>query len=118
MLARATIMDNAIHKKNTELTKRIMRRIYFVWAIRTILNPLFLKVLIVAAFFWRSMEYISYANVFANAPAITDISGSLQFASAAFANTEGASMALLAGILAVTGWLATDFLRKTQHANF
>ncbi len=111
-------MNNTNEKRNKDLSRRIMRRIYVVWAFRTLLNPLFLKSLIVFVFIARSTEYISYSNVFANAPALTDIPRNVVFAREALMHTEATSLGLLLGILAVTAWLATDFLSKTRHAHF
>ena len=103
---------------NTELTKRIMRRVYLVWGLRMLISPLFLKSLIVLAFLYRSTAYISYSNVLANRPVISDIPRNLAFMRDAFMHTEVTSVLLITGTLAVSIWLATDFLRKSQHSYF
>ena len=95
-----------------------MRRIYFVYALRTVLNPLFLKSLIALVFVWRSTAYISYGNVFANAPQLTDIPRNLTFMRDAFMHTEVTSATLLLSTVAILAWLASDFIRKSQHAYF
>lgn len=103
---------------NSRLTRRIMRRIYFVYALRMVLNPMFLKVLIAFVFFWRSTAYISYANVLANAPQMTDIPRNLVFMRDALVHTEVTSAVLVLGTIAVLAWLASDFFRKTRQSFF
>lgn len=105
-----------LEEKNLALKKRIMRRVYFVWTIRALLHPVFLKTLIVLVFFVRSTDYISYANVFANAPTFADLPGALVFMQSAFANTELSSLFLLSGMGVVGVWLASD-LRRKQNQN-
>lgn len=111
------IMSAVMNKKDAQLTKRIMRRIYVVWAIRTLLDPTLLKVLIVAVFFWRSTEHISYAHVIANAPRLTDISAELLFARSAIAHAEGVSLMLLSGIVIVSLWLVVDIVHRHKRIN-
>ena len=62
-------MTQPLTQRDRQLTKRIMRRIYLIWSIRLLLHPTTLKALIAALLIVRSMEYVSYANVFANMPA-------------------------------------------------
>lgn len=103
---------------NSELTARIMRRVYFVWALRMLLNPLFLKTLIVAVLIARSTEYISYANVFANAPQMTNIPQVFVFLRGAMIHTETMTLMILLATLALLVWLAVDFAHKRQHSYF
>lgn len=111
-------MNDSIEKMNSRLTRRIMRRIYFVYAIRTVLNPLFLKALIAIVFFWRSTAYISYVNVLENVPSLTDIPRNLAFMRDAFINAEVTAVGLLFGAMVLLAWLASDFLHKTRHSYF
>ena len=105
-------MTSSFNQKDIALKKRIMRRVYLVWGIRALLHPVFLKALIVLVFFFRSTEYISYADVFANAPALLDVPHAFQFLQSAFTNTEISSLALLFGMGMVGIWIVTDFARK------
>lgn len=111
-------MTNSTNKIDAQLTRRIMRRVYFVWGLRLVLNPLFLKSMIALVFLYRSTAYISYANVLANRPVISDIPRNLAFMQDAFMHTEVTSALLILGTLAVMAWLATDFLGRSQHAYF
>lgn len=107
-------------KRTTQnaLKGRIMRRIYFVFALRSLLNPLFLKSLIAIVFLWRSTTYISYAQVFANAPTWTDIPRNLAFARDAMMHTETTSIALVLSFAVLCAWLASDVMRKHYHTSF
>lgn len=111
-------MPKSIEQRNTDLSKRIMRRVYFVWGLRMALHPLFLKSLIAALLVSRSTEYISYSQVLANRPRIADIPANLAFISEAFVKTEVASVFLILGTMALVAWLATDMFRKESHAYF
>ncbi len=111
-------MNKSIEQMNSDLTKRIMRRVYFVWGLRMLLNPVFLKSLIALLFLYRSTAYISYTTVLANRPEISDIPRNLAFMRDAFMHTEVTSALLVLGTLAAMAWLAMDFLNKKQHAYF
>lgn len=111
-------MNNSTEKMNNELTKRIMRRAYFIWALRMVLNPLFLKTLIVFVLIIRSTEYISYTNVFANAPQLTNIPQIFTFLRGAMMHTESVTLLLLLATLSLLVWLTVDFAHKRQHSYF
>jgi|GEM_PF-1692132 len=111
-------MNDYTTPTNKQLTNRIMRRVYLVYGLRMLLNPVFLKSLIVLVFLSRSTAYISYSQVLANRPRIADIPANLAFMKDAFMHTEVTSMLLITGILAVSAWLASDVLRRSQHSYF
>ena len=104
--------------KNGVLTRRIMRRIYVVAAIRAVLNPIFLKALLVAVFFFRSMEYVSYGNVLANAPSLFEFENNVRFFSGALAHTSSVTLFLYTGIGVMIAWISFDFARHKTHAWF
>lgn len=106
------------HNKEAALTKRIMRRVYLVWGLRMIVNPRFLKSLMMLLFVIRSTQYISYAHVIANAPSLTDIPRSITFLSDALRHTGLMSATLLFGILIVSLWLIADVVRHRQPEYF
>ena len=111
-------MDERTKKLNENLTKRIMRRVYFLWALRMMINPLFIKSLILAVFFWRSTEYISYTNVIANAPKFTDIERNAIFMRDALMHTSEISAILLIGIVVLLAWIVSDIIRKNRPIYF
>lgn len=108
-------METRSASVNTLLTKRIMRRIYLVWTIRALLNPIFLKTVVAGVFFWRSTEYVSYVHVIANAPRLTDVGNSINFARGAVIHAEGTTILLLLGVLVMTAWLLVDIVRRAEH---
>ncbi len=111
-------MEKSLEATNTLLTKRIMRRIYFVWAIRMVLSPMVLKSLIAVLFFWRSTAFVSYANVFANAPQFWDIPSNVQFFRSAAMHAETTTLLLVSGTLALVVWVGMDMLSRKNHAWF
>ncbi len=111
-------MPKSIAQMDKELTKRIMRRVYFVWGLRMAIHPVFLKSLIALVLFSRTTQYVSYSHVLANRPRIADIPANLAFVSDAFAKTEVASVLLILGTMVLMSWLATDFLSKTRQHSF
>lgn len=110
-------MNTQTTPTNALLTKRIMRRIYLVWAIRTILNPIFLKAVIVGILFWRSTEYVSYAHVIANAPRLTDVGNSVAFVQSAMMHAGGMTLALLLGVFIMAAWLFVDIVHRAPHVH-
>ncbi len=104
------------NKRDTELTRRIMRRIYLIAVIRMFLHPVFLKSLIVAVFFWRSTAYVSYAHVIANAPSFFDIRSDVTFYGSALMQAEAATIALLFAIGALLIWISFDMIHKRTQA--
>lgn len=101
---------------DSALTRRIMRRVYLVAAIRYLLHPVFLKALIVSVFFWRSTSYVSYANVIANAPSLFDIKSDILFYQSALMNAEATALMLLTAILALVVWISFDMSSKRSQA--
>lgn len=93
------------------LTKRIMRRVYVIWFLKTVLSPRVLKVVILLGLLKGSFELVHVRSVFANAPSFFDPAAIYQFSISAFANTEFAVQAVILGIIAFSFWLAKDILR-------
>lgn len=108
-------METSTINTNAQLTKRIMRRVYLVWMIRIVLNPVLLKTIIAGIFFWRSTEYVSYAHVISNAPKLTDIGDSINFVRGAVVHAEGMTLLLLLGTLVMAAWLLSDVVHRRGH---
>ena len=111
-------MDNYEAKRQSALSKRIMRRIYFVAGLRMLLHPVFLKSLIAAVFFWRTTSYVSYTHVIANAPSLFDVKRDVAFYSSALMHAELVTIALLASILLLVVWVSFDVTHKRNQAWF
>jgi hypothetical protein len=108
----------AVDQRNIALKNRIMRRVYIVWGVRALLHPVFLKALIVFVFFSRSTSYISYANVWRNAPELTDLPRNLAFMRDAFVHTDAISATLILGMLMLMTWIAFDLVHRPRHAQY
>lgn len=111
-------METSTTNTNAQLTKRIMRRIYFVWAIRTALSPLFLKALIVAVFFWQSTKYVSYVHVFENMGSVAGASAGYQFVKVAMFHAHPMALILLSSISWLMVWIAYDMLSRKNEVWF
>ncbi len=88
-----------------------MRRVYVVWTLRRLMAPMMLKFYVLTAFLWQSAYYVSLPHVFTNLPAITDMDANYSFAITAFSRTELMMQVLLAAILFLAVWFASDMYR-------
>ena len=108
--------DKNFQTKESALTRRIMRRIYVIAAIRVVLHPLVLKTLIAGVFFWQSTAFVSYRNVIANAPNFFNLESNVRFFSGALAHTSTVTLYLYLGILLMIGWMIVDMARHKTAA--
>ncbi len=111
-------MEQALSKKDQELTKRIMRRVYLIATIRFALNPVFLKTLIAVVFFWQSTKYVSYANVLANMPSPANVGAGYQFMKGALYHAHPMTIILLSSIAWLSVWVAFDMLTKRHQESW
>ncbi|OGZ08432.1 MAG: hypothetical protein A3C93_01445 [Candidatus Lloydbacteria bacterium RIFCSPHIGHO2_02_FULL_54_17] len=109
-------MTQPLTQRDRQLTKRIMRRIYLIWSIRLLLHPTTLKALIAALLIVRSMEYVSYANVFANMPALYNVSAGMQFVKVAMYHTHPMTLVLLSSVAWLAVWAVADMLFRKKEA--
>ncbi len=94
-----------------QFKKSIMRRVYVIWIFRRLTTPAMLKLYVFTTFMWQSAYYMSLPQVFANLPAITDVSANYSFAVTALSRTELMMQVILAGILFLAVWFASDMYR-------
>ncbi len=85
-----------------------------MWAARAALSRTALKVYILGVILWKSTAYVSYGNVFQNAPHVTDVGGNMQFFSGAISHTESTNAILFIGLLLLVAWIFFDFLPSLQ----
>jgi hypothetical protein len=109
-------MEHSMEQRNSALTRRIMRRVYVVAAIRYMLHPVFLKSLITFVFFWRSTAYVSYPHVIANAPSLFDLKRDINFYGSALQHAEATTLALLLAVGVLLLWITYDMASKRSHA--
>ena len=109
-------MEQLITQRGNLLTKRIMRRVYVIWGIRLVLHPTTLKVLIAALLVFRSMKYVSYANVLANMPSLADVSAQIEFARSAMYHAQPMTLILLSSVVWLSVWAVADTLFRRKEA--
>src|SRR3989344_3184993 len=97
-----------------DLTKRIMRRVYFIWFIHQVFNAVTAKIALVALFAWQFGSYVSVRDVFLNWHPDWGISGSYAFFESALRNTEFTVQMLLIGIVVVGILLARDIMIRRR----
>ena len=111
-------MESSIEKRNQLLSKRIMRRVYAVWAIRQTVHPVTMKVLLVILLVVRSTTYVSYANVFANMPTSLDMHAGIIFMKAAMYHAHPMTLMLLSSTVWLGVWIIADMLFRPRQAWF
>jgi hypothetical protein len=111
-------MEYSIETRNTMLTKRVMRRIYFLWAIRSLLHPTALKALIAGVFFWNSTKYVSYVDVLTNMVSIGDMSAGYEFVKGAMFHAHPMTLVLLSSVAWLSTWVVADALFQKQKSWF
>ena len=109
-------MEQSITQRSNLLTKRIMRRVHVIWGIRLALHPTTLKVLIAALLVFRSMKYVSYANVLANMPSLADVSAQIEFARSAMYHAQPMTLILLSSVVWLSVWAVADTLFRRKEA--
>jgi len=111
-------MEHSRDQQSRSLTKRIMRRVYLVWSIRLAIHPTTLKMLIASLLVFRSMKYVSYANVLANMPSLADISAQIEFARSAMHHAQPMALVLLSSVAWLSVWVIADTLFRRKEAWF
>jgi len=99
----------------TDLQKRIMRRVYAVWALRALASTFALKLYALVAFAIGMTYHVSFANVLHNLSGIGGFSAYYSFFSSAVVNTEAVSLLFLVGIVALGVWIIKDLSKQTTH---
>jgi len=97
---------------NEQLKRKIMRRIYFMFAVRKALSPVALKLYAFIALLWFGVSQVSMGNIIANMPQVTNVSAFYDFYTSALVNTEFAVQMILAGIAFFIVWMIWDMKRN------
>ena len=105
-------------ERNRALSKRIMRRVRLIWGIRLALHPTTLKLLIASLLIFRSMRYLSYANVLANMPSLANISRQIEFARSAMHHAEPMALVMLSSVAWLAVWATADTFFRRREAWF
>ena len=99
-----------------QLKNKIMRRIYIISYLRTILAPLPLKIYASALILWSIGRQVWVSRVLENAPG-TDVSSNLSFFASAVWHAEFLVQTLVLGLLVLGLWLIKD-LFSTRRLSF
>lgn len=94
--------------------KRIMRRVYTIWALRQIFSPFSMKLLILLGVMKQSANMIFVRSVLHNAPSTLNPVANYQFFSSAFFHTNVTVKLLLISILALSFWLLRDIILRPR----
>ncbi len=111
-------MQNTHTTRDIQLTKRIMRRVYLVAAIRHAVHPTTLKMVIAALLFYRSMKYVSYTHVLENMTSLPSVTAGFQFAKVAMFHTHPMALVLLSSVAWLSVWITADSLFRKQESWF
>jgi hypothetical protein len=96
---------------NTQLKKKIMRRVYFTYYLRKVFSPLAIKAYLLISFVGFISSQVSFANIMANMPSITNISALYHFYTSAFLNTGFIVQLLSVGMLLAIFLLLKDIVK-------
>jgi hypothetical protein len=94
--------------------KRIMRRVYAIWALRQIFSPFSMKLLILLGIVKQSANLIFVRSVLSNAPSPLDPMANFQFFSGAFFHTNLTIKLLLISTIALSFWLLRDIILRPR----
>ncbi len=92
----------------SNLTKKIMRRVYVVWLLRQLLHPVGLRIIALVGIFWGLQSYISFRSVITNLSSTGNLLGGYSFWQSAFTHTELSVQILTLAAAAVLLWLVWD----------
>jgi len=85
--------------QNEQIKKQIMRRVYTVWVYNLLTSSVAVKIYALIGVGIYLTQIVSFRNVIANAPHVTDPAHALSFFSTAFQGTELAvQLSLIAGV--------------------
>ncbi|MBI2108895.1 MAG: hypothetical protein HYT93_01785 [Parcubacteria group bacterium] len=101
-----------------DLTKRIMRRVYFIWFVRQVFNAVTIKFALIFFFVWQFAAHVSVRDVFVNWHPDWGLSGSYAFFESALRNTEFTVQMLMLGMIVVVALLARDIIGRRSTGLF
>lgn len=99
---------------STTITQKTMRRVYAIWIARMLTAPIFLKLYAIAIMILGMAQYVSFREVFENAPAWDDFGAQFIFARSAFFHTEILTLFLFCISIIVFTLLCKDIFAYIQ----
>ena len=97
---------------NIQLRKRIMRRVYAVYALQKVLSRTALKVYAGLALLYGVKVFVHVEAVANNMPDFTNLSGLYDFSLSAIVNTNIAVQFIVFGVAALAVWIMRDAIRN------
>lgn len=97
---------------NYALKKRIMRKVYTVYALRKILSKTAFKIYVAVALLFGIKVFIHVSAVIRNLPNFRNLSGLYNFLLYAVVNTEVAVQFIIFGITALVVWIMKDMVKN------
>ena len=97
------------------ISKNVMRRVYFIWGVRQLASPLFLKLVVFVTLSWQLKEAVFVRQVFANM-ANYKAEELFNFWSAAFLNTDLIVQTATLGIGVLAILLVRDIVARHEMA--
>lgn len=100
---------------NDKLQKQIMGRIYAIYLLRKVFSLTALKIVVAIFALYELYAVVSWSNVLANMPKLTDFKSTYTFFSSAVSNTEIMVQLSLAMLIVLTFNLAMRLLKKNNN---
>ena len=102
---------------NTQLKKRIVRRVYIISVMRRFFHPIVLKGMILIVFIVVGNVLVSVPNVINNMPISTNVGASFSFIMNALMRTDILVQIIFVGSVLLTMWLIKDAMRSFSFFN-
>jgi len=100
----------------TDLTHKVMRRIWFIYIIRQVFRPTLVKLYIAIALLWQTRWFVSWGNVFENASGADTFREVYTFSLSAVSQTELAVQVLGVVVVLLAIWIVFG-LRQRNVTN-
>ncbi|MBX4197935.1 hypothetical protein KW782_01225 [Candidatus Parcubacteria bacterium] len=99
-----------------ELKQNIMRRVYTVYLLKTVAQPLLFELALIAAFIGVAAFFISLKSVLVNVYSIHDIEAVGQFLFSAFIETQIVVKTIVVGVFMTLVVFIYDSVRRIRRA--
>ncbi|MFQ5662069.1 MAG: hypothetical protein ACE5F2_02345 [Candidatus Paceibacteria bacterium] len=94
------------------MKKRIMRRVYAVYALKRVLSRTAFKIYVAVALLFGIKTFIHVAAVAENMPDFSNLSGLYNFSLQAVVNTEITVQFIVFGVVALVVWTMRDAVKN------
>jgi len=94
------------------MKNRIMRRVYFIYAVKLLMRPTALRFFLFMVLFLSTTAFVSFRNVFFNIPKVADPFPLYQFAVSAFAHAEVPLQLISIALFSIGLFLVSDIVKN------